>query len=478
PAVAVLVEGTTTGTISDFAGNYEISTDENSTLVFLMIGYAEKKIDVDGKTEINVKLEADGSGKPKEPEVKAVKTKANMVKGKVTDENGKPLAGTAVLMKGTSIGTITDINGNYVLQSDDEFGELVFMMLGFAKKETAVNGKTQLDVKLKADGSSESDEVKVSGFGNQNKESFPKIEINKLAFETSPDEAPLYFVDGKEMGNVAHISAEDIESISVLKDAQAKILYGDKGKNGVIIITTKAAAKAKMEDALIIVEGVPYDGDINDIDPETIESMEVLKDESATKLYGPIAKNGAISIKLKGEADLNGKSPLIFLDGEKYTGDMGDIDPENIESIDILKDASAVETYGEDAKDGVILIRTKLSDINSVLDLRRFIAKRIKYPTELVEANATGVSKIYVKVNSSGSIIAADEKVVKGAVPVDEVVVVAYKQNEANDTTVLDAQDKFNREAKRVILQLPKLNIPEFKGETLVFKVKFVLQEK
>ena len=162
-----------------------------------MIGYAKKEVAVDGKTEINVKLEADGSGKP---EVKVVKTKANMVKGKVTDENGKPLAGTAVLMKGTSIGTITDINGNYVLQSDDEFGELVFMMLGFAKKETAVDGKTQLDVKLKADGSGNPDEVKMIGYGNQDKESFPKIEINKLAFETSPEEAPLYIVDQKESG--------------------------------------------------------------------------------------------------------------------------------------------------------------------------------------------------------------------------------------------------------------------------------------
>ena len=86
------------------------------------------------------------------------------------------------------------------------------------------------------------------------------------------------------MGNIANISAEDIESISVLKDESATALYGEKGKNGVIVISTKAAAKAKMDDAIVIVEGVPYNGDINDIDPSTIESMEVLKDESTTSL--------------------------------------------------------------------------------------------------------------------------------------------------------------------------------------------------
>jgi hypothetical protein len=117
-----------------------------------------------------------------------------------------------------------------------------------------------------------------------------------------------------------------------------------------------------------------------------------------------------------------------------------------------------------------------LSYINSVLDLRKFIAKRIKYPSDLRDANATGVSKLYVKVNKSGSILSVDDKVVEGAVPVDEVVVVGYKAEEPADTNVLGVQGRFDREAKRVLLQLPKLNIPEFKGETLVFTVKFMLQ--
>ncbi|QIA06742.1 carboxypeptidase-like regulatory domain-containing protein [Draconibacterium halophilum] len=475
-AVAVLIEGTTTGTISDFSGNYEIKVaNKDAVLVFNMLGYEFRKVPA-SKEKINVVLTKSDIESQQSPNGVVVKPE-HTVTGKITNEDGDGIPAAMVLVKGTTVGTVSDFSGNYKIETDEK-NTLVFKMIGYAAKEVAIDGKSEIYVQLRADGSGKKDEVKVIGYGVQNKDNLPKIDIEKLGFETTSGEAPLYFVDGKEMGNVANISAEDIESISVLKDESATSLYGDKGKNGVIIITTKNAVKKEISDALVIVDGIPYGGDIDDIDPETIESVEVLKNENATKRYGPKAKDGAVVIRLKGSAGLDGKSPLMFLDGEKYTGDMDDIDPGNIQSINVLKDASAIETFGEEGKDGVILIRTKLSDIASIMDLRKFIAQKIKYPKELVEANATGVSKIYVKVNSSGSIISADEKVIKGATPVDEVIVVAYKQNEANDTTVLDAQNKFNREVKRVILQLPKLNIPEFMDKTIVFNVKFMLQEK
>ncbi|WP_321997365.1 TonB-dependent receptor plug domain-containing protein [Draconibacterium orientale] len=473
-AVAVLVKGTTVGTVSDFSGNYEIKTDENSTLVFKMIGYAEKEVAIDGKSELNVQLKADGSEKTKEPKVtgNSQQTKQVVIIEKASMPISDPLDNEPLyIVDGVPVTDINSIPPEKIESVSVLKGAQATALYG------SVGGKNGVViVTTKEEAAKNSANVKLIGLGEQTSKSFSNVQIEKLGFETTTGEAPLYFVDGKEMGNVAHISAEDIESISVLKDESATALYGEKGKNGVIVITTKAAAKAKMDDAVVLVEGIPYDGDIHDIDPETIESMEVLKDESATKRFGPIAKNGAISIKLKGSADFNGKSPLIFLDGEKFTGDVNDIDPNDIESMDVLKDASAIETFGEEGKDGVILIRTKLSYINSVLDLRKFIAKRIKYPSDLRDVNATGVSKLYVKVNKSGSIVSVDDKVVEGAVPVDEVVVVGYKAEEPADTNVLGVQGRFDREAKRVLLQLPKLNIPEFKGETLVFTVKFMLQ--
>nr|WP_319572726.1 carboxypeptidase-like regulatory domain-containing protein [uncultured Draconibacterium sp.] len=470
----VLVKGTTVGTVSDFRGNYKIETSENSTLVFKMIGYAEKEINVDGKSELNVHLKADGNEKKGDIEVigyemqnsKKDPRESIQVDGFANDPENPPL----YIVDGKPAAEIESIEPEKIESITvlkDAQGKILY-------GDKGKNGVIVITTKAAA--GDKTGDVKVIGYGTPNKKNDPIESIQVDGFANDPENPPLYIVDGKPAAEIESIEPEKIESISVLKDVQAKILYGDKGKNGVIIITTKDAAKAKMYDAVVLVDGVPYDGDIKDIDPETIESMEVLKDANATKLYGPVAKNGAISITMKDPANFNGKSPLIFLDGEKYTGDMDDIDSGNIESIDVLKDASAIETFGQEGKDGVILIRTKLSDINSVMDMRKFIAKKIKYPTELHHAHVGGVSKLYVKVNNNGSVILVDDKVIKGAIPVDEIVVVGNKPEEANGATVSDAQDKFNSEAKRVILQLPKLNIPEFNGKTIVVKVKFMLQ--
>ncbi|WP_303921644.1 TonB-dependent receptor plug domain-containing protein [Draconibacterium sediminis] len=477
PAVAVLVKGTTIGTISDVHGNYQIETDANNVLVFKMTGYAEKQVAIDGKSELDVQLKSNGTETTMKLAVGVAMPNQGLSRIGLFDNAKKltietsPEEAPLYFVDGKEMGNVANI-------SAEDIESISVLKDASATSLYGDKGKNGVIViTTKAAAKDKSDEVKVIGYGAQKKTNEPLESIRVHGFANDPENAPMYIVDGKPAAEIESIEPENIESISVLKDAQAKILYGEKGKNGVIIITTKAA-KTKMDEAVVLVEGIPYDGDINDIDPKTIESMEVLKDANATNRFGPIAKNGAISIKLKGEADLNGKSPLIFLDGEKYTGDMDDIDPGKIESIDVLKDASAIEAFGEEGKDGVILIRTKLSDINSVLDMRKFIAKKIKYPTELREANATGESKLYVKVNKNGSIVSVDDKVVKGAKPVDEVVVVGYKTQGTESAPVADAQDKFNREAKRVILQLPKLNIPEFKDKTIVFKVKFMLQEK
>ncbi|WP_319482711.1 TonB-dependent receptor plug domain-containing protein [uncultured Draconibacterium sp.] len=476
PAAMVLVKGTTVGTVSDFSGDYKIETDETNTLVFKMIGYAEKEVAIDGKSKLDIQLKSNGHKTPvvgvpfPNQDLSTMDLFGNAKNPPlyIVDDN-EPL----YIVDGVPVTDINSIPPEKIESVSVLKGEQATALYG------SVGGKNGVVVVTTKDATAKnSANVKLIGLGEQTSKSFSNVQIEKLGFETTTGEAPLYFVDGKEMGNIANISAEDIESISVLKDESATALYGEKGKNGVIVISTKAAAKAKMDDAIVIVEGVPYNGDINDIDPSTIESMEVLKDESATSIYGPIAKNGAISIKLKGSADLNGKSPLIFLDGEKYTGDMGDIDPENIQSIDVLKDASAIKTYGDEGKDGVILITSKTEEITSELDLRKFIAKRMKYPTELREANITGESNMFVKVNKHGTVVSVKETGSKNAIPVDEVVAVGYKPKEVSGTTVEDAQEKLDRAAKSLLLQLPTINIPEYKGETLVFTLKYVLQEK
>ncbi|WP_346858989.1 carboxypeptidase-like regulatory domain-containing protein [uncultured Draconibacterium sp.] len=499
PAAAVIVEGTNMGTISDMSGNYEIKTDENSTLVFSMIGYAKKEVPVKNKTEINVELSKDVSlddgksmiyvpAKGESDEVPSVQRKINFdtgeivevsstkgykhyVTGKITDKDGNSIPDVSVFILNKSIGTVTDANGDYKLGLNNPDVTLATWVKGFKDQEIKVDGKEVVNFKLARD-----EEINVIGYGKQK----DAPTVDKLALKLNGDEAnpPLYVVDGKISKSIEYLAPDAIESISVLKDESATSLYGEKGKNGVIVITTKEAAKEKMRNAIVILDGKKYEGDVSDIDPETIEKMEVLKNESATKLYGPEAKDGAIIITSKNKLNFGDKSPLIFIDGVKSTKDMNDIDPDQIQSINVIKDASAIETYGNEGKNGVILISTKTEKITSSLEMRKFIAQRIKYPKEAQQANKGGIAKLFVKVNSDGIVYSVSDKKVKDAVSIEEVVVVGYapKPEEIVSGKTEDFTAAFNNQVKAVINQFPKLQISEYKGKTLEFTVKFMLQ--
>ncbi|WP_297089057.1 carboxypeptidase-like regulatory domain-containing protein [uncultured Draconibacterium sp.] len=470
PAVAVLIEGSTTGTLSDMQGNYEIRVaNKDAVLVFNMLGYEFKKVPVN-KEKINVVLTRSDIDSQQSAYGVAVSPKLK-VSGKVTNEKGEPIVAAAVLVKGSNVGTITDLSGNYEIKTDAN-QTLVFSMIGYQAKEVKINGEKAINVSLIADGTGSDDEIKIIGYG---KKKDVTIDVHSLKITNEDGEAPLYILDGKEIGKVEEISAEELESISVLKDENATALYGEKGKNGVVIFTTKERVKNEMHNALVIKDGKKYDGEVSDIDAESIESINILKGESAIEKYGPAAKDGAIVIKSKNAAKIEG-APLVYVDGIKYEGEMDDIKPDDIESISVLKDATAVVRFGAEAKDGVILITTKSAEITSVIELRKFIAERIKYPLDLRNANQEGVSKVYVELSENGTISNVGTEKIDGAVQVDEVVVVAYKPTENIGSVVLGVQGKFDSEAKRVLYTLPKLKIDDLKGKTLEFTVKFMLQ--
>ncbi|WP_321348242.1 TonB-dependent receptor plug domain-containing protein [uncultured Draconibacterium sp.] len=469
PAVAVLVKGTNIGTISDVHGNYEIKTDENNTLLFSMVGHERKEVAIDGKTELNVQLKSDGSETPEQVKVIGY-GKMNEVPrvDLLANSENPPL----YIVDGKEFKNIDWLESDEIETIDVLKGESAKILY----KEKGKNGVIAITTKAAA--KDKTDEVKVIGYGEQKTKNDPLERVRVHISGNSED--PLYIVDGKPIADINSIDPNDIESVSVLKGEQATALYGSVGgKNGVVIVTTKEAAKAKMEDAVVLIEGIPYDGDINDIDPETIESMEVLKGESATERFGPVAKDGAVSIKLKGSTDFGGKSPLIILDGEKYTGDMDDIDPNDIESITVLKDASAIETYGEDAKDGVILINTKSEEITSELDLRRFIAKRIKYPTKAVEKGSQGTVQAFVEFGKENKVVSIHDYKQKNIEYLEDVVVVGYAKNGVKQPTDDEVMvPELVLELKRVLEQLPSVDIKKFKGKAVGVSVKFVLQEK
>ena len=210
------------------------------------------------------------------------------VTGQVVDaENGGLLPGVNVIEKNTSNGTITDFDGNYSLTVSNPNAVLVFSYVGFQTLEVNVNGRTTLDAALQVDQSS-LDEVVVVGYGTTRRsdltgsvvtisgndlaeqakssvaealtgrlpgvqvlstEGSPDAEINiriRGGGSLTQDSSPLIIVDGFPVNSMADISPTNIASISVLKDASSTAIYGSRGANGVIIITTKTGVDNKI----------------------------------------------------------------------------------------------------------------------------------------------------------------------------------------------------------------------------------------
>ncbi|WP_308777875.1 SusC/RagA family TonB-linked outer membrane protein [uncultured Bacteroides sp.] len=208
------------------------------------------------------------------------------VTGRVTDVTGEPIIGANVLVKGTTHGVISDLDGSYSL--DVEPGAILqFSYIGYISQEISVDGRSTINVQMKED-TKTIEEVVVVGYGSQKKETLtgsvanikgdeitkspapnvssslsgklPGLVVNQRTgepgrddpnivirgFGTFGDSSPLIIIDGVERDNMSRMNPEDIESISVLKDASAAI-YGARAANGVILITTKKGKIGKPE---------------------------------------------------------------------------------------------------------------------------------------------------------------------------------------------------------------------------------------
>ena len=201
------------------------------------------------------------------------------VSGKVTDSSGSSLPGVSVVIKGTTVGVITDVNGQYSLQSVPESGILQFSFVGMKGQEIAVAGKITINVKMEEE-TVGIEEVVAVGYGTQKKGNLtgaiatintekivkapvgttsnaltgrlPGLITKQSGGQPGMDAAslsirgfgsPLFIVDGVE-GNLNNIDPNEIESISVLKDASAAI-YGSRAGNGVILVTAKRGREGK-----------------------------------------------------------------------------------------------------------------------------------------------------------------------------------------------------------------------------------------
>ena len=242
----------------------------------------------------------------------AFSTNAQTVSGVVKDNSGEALIGVNVLVKGATTGTTTDFDGKYSLNATSS-DVLVFSYIGFESQEVLVGNQTNIDIVLSED-SKTLDEVVVVGYGTRKKShntgaiaqvggkdiaaiqanrvddalagklsgvliqnqsgepgADPKIQV-RAASSLSGDSNPLIVVDGFPIsGSLATVNPNDIESIEVLKDAASAAIYGSRGANGVILVTTKTGSSGKAQ--------FSYNG-FTSISNKYVKDIEMLKTAS------------------------------------------------------------------------------------------------------------------------------------------------------------------------------------------------------
>jgi TonB-dependent starch-binding outer membrane protein SusC len=201
------------------------------------------------------------------------------ISGKVTDgENNAPLPGVSIVVKGTTVGTTSDANGNYSLNLPANASSLIFSFVGFTSQEVAIGNQSTLDVSMKPDDRL-LDEIVVTGYLTEQKKDIvgsvatvapkdlvaipmgnvqqqlqgrvagltvttsgqPGVQssVRVRGFTTLGNNDPLYIVDGVPLNNIEDLNGFDIENTTVLKDAGAASIYGARAAAGVIVITTK-----------------------------------------------------------------------------------------------------------------------------------------------------------------------------------------------------------------------------------------------
>lgn len=200
------------------------------------------------------------------------------ISGKVTDENGNPLVGVTVSVSGTAVSTTTDENGNYSITVSETVRAIAFSMVGYKTIESEVANRSIINIQFK-EITGDLDEVVVVGYGTQRKSDIT--------------------------GSVASIPKERLEMVPNLNIAQAiqgavpgiQIQQTSSGASPTesIIIRGRNSIQAS-NTPLVVLDGIPYGGSLSDINPNDIQSIEILKDASAAAIYGSRGSNGVILV--------------------------------------------------------------------------------------------------------------------------------------------------------------------------------------
>ena len=203
------------------------------------------------------------------------------ITGVVKDQTGEPLIGVNVMEKGTTNGTITDVDGKYSVTVTSQVPVFVFSYIGYLTQEIPVSGKQVVNVTMQED-TEELDEVVVIGYGTAKKKdltgAISSIKTERLAAESPTSVQDLMRANSPGLYIGMSTGAKDASSLQI------------RGKN-----TLKAGSSP-----LIVLDGVIFEGSLSDINPVDIEAIDVLKDASSTAIYGARGANGVILVTTKG----------------------------------------------------------------------------------------------------------------------------------------------------------------------------------
>ncbi|MFN7116994.1 MAG: SusC/RagA family TonB-linked outer membrane protein, partial [Saprospiraceae bacterium] len=220
------------------------------------------------------------------------------VSGRVTDESGTPMTGVAVLVEGTTNGTTTDIDGNFTLANVPDNATLLFSFIGYASVRVSAKNNEPINVVLQID-SETLEEVVVVGYGTQRKSDIT--------------------------GSLSSVSSREIKAVPVSGVGQAlqgraagvQVTTSSNAPGGGVTIRIRGGNSINAgNEPLYVIDGFPvYNENGSNLNPNEIESIEILKDASATAIYGSRGANGVVMITTK-----RGKAGKNRVDFESYYG--------------------------------------------------------------------------------------------------------------------------------------------------------------
>ena len=205
---------------------------------------------------------------------------AIVIRGNVKDESGETLIGVSIILKGTTIGTITDINGNYEIEAAELNDILVFSYVGYETITEPINGRTEINVTMHVSAIA-LDEVVAIGYGTKKQ--------------------------GDIIGSVSVVNSDEISSLPIPTIDQAlqgkatgvKVTQFSGAPGEGVVVRIRGIGTINDNDPLYVIDGIPTKDAFNGLSPVDIETISILKDASAASIYGARAANGVILITTK-----------------------------------------------------------------------------------------------------------------------------------------------------------------------------------